>query len=174
MLLWRYYVTLKVNNWLPVMWHYVSFGVLNHTTRTFVSFGRDREAVKMEKSIKTYIVYVIFSCKYCFNIVFTHCIFQPCYKWAQWFCVWSWEWRGKWRRWLHCVWMSWTGFSKYCDMKNQLRLNFEQISTNSIRMFFLIHCIALPQHRFRSQKQIACIGVSFGPLLPERKECFFN
>jgi hypothetical protein len=48
------------------MWRCVSDGVLNHTTRTFVSFGRDREAVKMEKSIQTCVSNVIFSFNYRF------------------------------------------------------------------------------------------------------------
>jgi hypothetical protein len=48
------------------MWRYVLDEVLNHSTRTFVSFGRDREAVKMEKSIQTYVIYVIFSFNYYF------------------------------------------------------------------------------------------------------------
>lgn len=89
------------------------------------------------------LLFIYFHLIIVFNIVFTHCIFQPCYKRAQWFCVWGWEWGGKRRRWLHGVWMSWTGFSKYCDMNNQFRLNFEQTSTDSFRMilFDSLHCI---------------------------------
>jgi len=64
--IWRYYITLKVNNWLSMMWCYISDRGLNQTTHTFVGFGHNREAVKLEKSIQTYVNYVLFSFNYCF------------------------------------------------------------------------------------------------------------